>query len=265
MPKFNELGAPQFVVLEKVRATPAAAGHGPRVSDQLGGCISPEYTRTPNHNQRPQNAPAEQGAPACARAQLLDSNQATAHGITVSGRNAPVLALCRALIKAGHDPDTPLEAYRGDVLCLRVRSIGEGAKLTVEDGSDGKPRFAKLRGYAASTGQEGSLLGAHVAQTSAEGQLSARAHNAAPEARPHSKNAPPQPEDGAPNYSPARLHAMDAAFAATMHKALAAGTEKCPVGVDTAPGTKQPVVIRAARTGLRSNFNDNPASDGGWR
>jgi hypothetical protein len=78
------------------------------------------------------------------RAQLLGSNQATAHGVTVSGRNAPVLALCRALIEAGHDPDTPLEAYRGDLLCLRVRSIGEGARLTVEDGSDGRSRFRKL-------------------------------------------------------------------------------------------------------------------------
>jgi hypothetical protein len=86
-------------------------------------------------------APTKQGA---VRAQLLGSNQTTAHGVTVSGRNAPVLALCRALIEAGHDPDTPLEAYRGDLLCLRVRSIGEGARLTVEDGSDGRPRFRKL-------------------------------------------------------------------------------------------------------------------------
>jgi hypothetical protein len=86
-------------------------------------------------------APAGQGA---VRAQLLGSSQATAHGVTVSGRNAPVLALCRALIEAGHDPDTPLEAYRGDLLCLRVRSIGEGARLTVEEGRDGRPRFRRL-------------------------------------------------------------------------------------------------------------------------
>jgi hypothetical protein len=44
-----------------------------------------------------------------------------------------VLALCRALVEAGHDPATPLEAYRGSTLCLRVRSIGEGAKLTVDE------------------------------------------------------------------------------------------------------------------------------------
>ena len=34
-----------------VRATPAAAGHGPRMSDQLGGSIGSEYTHTPGRNQ----------------------------------------------------------------------------------------------------------------------------------------------------------------------------------------------------------------------
>jgi hypothetical protein len=79
------------------------------------------------------------------RAELIGSNQVTAAGITVSGRNAPALALCRALIAAGHDPATPLEVYRATTLCLRVSSIAEGAKLTVKDGPDGKPRFATFR------------------------------------------------------------------------------------------------------------------------
>jgi hypothetical protein len=48
---------------------------------------------------------------------------------------APVLALCRALIEAGYDHSRPLEAYRGETLCLRIRSIGEAAGL--ELGSDG--------------------------------------------------------------------------------------------------------------------------------
>jgi hypothetical protein len=64
------------------------------------------------------------------RGELLGLSQATAAGITVTGRHAPVLSLCRALIEAGHDPAIPLEAYRGAMLCLRVRSIGEGAALT---------------------------------------------------------------------------------------------------------------------------------------
>jgi hypothetical protein len=82
------------------------------------------------------------------RAELIGSHACRALGITVSGRNAPVLALCRALIKAGHDPDTALEAYRGDTLCLRVRSLGKGAKLTVrESTNDGRPRFAPYRAF----------------------------------------------------------------------------------------------------------------------
>jgi len=49
------------------------------------------------------------------------------------------------LVEAGHDPSTPLEAYRGTTLCLRVRSIGAGARLTVREGPDGKPHFATYR------------------------------------------------------------------------------------------------------------------------
>jgi hypothetical protein len=49
--------------------------------------------------------------------------------------------MCRKLIAAGHDPATPLEAYRGPILCLRVRSIGEGAKLTVKTMGNGAPGF----------------------------------------------------------------------------------------------------------------------------
>jgi hypothetical protein len=54
------------------------------------------------------------------------------------------------LIGAGHHPATPLEAWRGTVLALRARTIGEGAALTVEDDSRGTPRFRHWRGGAAS-------------------------------------------------------------------------------------------------------------------
>jgi hypothetical protein len=79
------------------------------------------------------------------RAELLGSSQARAAGITVTGRYTPVLSLCRALLGAGHHPTTPLKAYRGTTLCIRVRSIGEGAALTVRDGPDGRPRSASYR------------------------------------------------------------------------------------------------------------------------
>lgn len=64
------------------------------------------------------------------RAELIGSDECTAAGLTINGR-APVLALCRQLIADGHDPGLPLEVWRGPVLCLRVRSIGEAAQLRV--------------------------------------------------------------------------------------------------------------------------------------
>jgi hypothetical protein len=78
------------------------------------------------------------------RADLIGVDTCTAAGITATG-HAPLLTLCRRLVEAGHDPSTPLEAYRGTTLCLRARSIGVGARLTVREGPDGKPRFATYR------------------------------------------------------------------------------------------------------------------------
>jgi hypothetical protein len=64
------------------------------------------------------------------RAVLIGSARCEALGISVCDA-APILGLCRALVAAGHDPQLPLHAYRGDVLALRVRAIGEGAQLAV--------------------------------------------------------------------------------------------------------------------------------------
>jgi hypothetical protein len=65
------------------------------------------------------------------RAELERDSIARAQGIMVS-HSSPVLELCRRLVEAGIDPATPLEAYRGSTMCLRVRSIGEGAQLEVD-------------------------------------------------------------------------------------------------------------------------------------
>jgi hypothetical protein len=62
------------------------------------------------------------------RAELAGDDSCSALGIIVRS-SSPVLALCRKLVDAGHDPATPLEAYRGDTLALRVKSIGHGAQL----------------------------------------------------------------------------------------------------------------------------------------
>jgi transposase len=64
------------------------------------------------------------------RAVIDGAEQCTALGQRVRA-SAPVLALCRELIAAGHDPKRSLHAYRDGVLVLRVRSIGEAARLRV--------------------------------------------------------------------------------------------------------------------------------------
>jgi hypothetical protein len=61
-------------------------------------------------------------------AELVGSNTCNALGIVARG-NAPVSGLCRKLIGIGIDRATALHAYRGDMLCLIVRSIGQGARL----------------------------------------------------------------------------------------------------------------------------------------
>ena len=78
------------------------------------------------------------------RAELIGSDKCTAVGLTAHG-SAPVLGLCRELVSAGHDPAMLLEAWRGDILCLRVHSIGEAARLTVEDDRHGRPRLRRWR------------------------------------------------------------------------------------------------------------------------
>src|SRR5262245_35422567 len=89
-----------------------------REIDQLGGTVN--FTAT--LNRKPFQA---------IRAELAGSTQCeAAEGINADSLS-PVLELCRLLLAAGHDPDRPLKAWRGDTLCLRIRSIGEAARLRV--------------------------------------------------------------------------------------------------------------------------------------
>jgi hypothetical protein len=79
------------------------------------------------------------------RAELFGSDACAALRVAVCA-TAPVLALCRRLVVAGYDPALPLEAWRGPVLCLRVRSIGEAAQLRVATHGGG---FERSRACAA--------------------------------------------------------------------------------------------------------------------
>jgi hypothetical protein len=65
-------------------------------------------------------------------AQLIGDDTAQAGDIVARSRS-PVFALCRASLAAGANPDSWLECYRSGVLALRVKSMGIGATLTVEE------------------------------------------------------------------------------------------------------------------------------------
>jgi hypothetical protein len=78
-------------------------------------------------------------------AHLSASRRCTTADIRATGVT-PVLALCRELLAAGLDPDAAVEVYRSGIVALRIRSIAEGAKLTVEDDRLGRPKFRRWRG-----------------------------------------------------------------------------------------------------------------------
>jgi hypothetical protein len=60
-------------------------------------------------------------------ADLVGSDHCAALGVTAHS----LLELCRKLVAAGYDPAMPIEAWRGDLFCLRARSIGEAARLRI--------------------------------------------------------------------------------------------------------------------------------------
>ena len=118
----------------------AGRAHGASVSDQLGRQVISQTTRQQRSAQRP------------IRATLIKSNRCEAEGLSVCGY-APVLEMCRELLAAGFHPACPLEAWRGETLCLRVRSISESAGFTVADDRHGTPRLRRRQdrppGYVA--------------------------------------------------------------------------------------------------------------------
>jgi hypothetical protein len=121
------------------RSPGAVAALGASKNDRLGRQVVGEINRQKQLSQ------------ASIRATLMGSDRCEAAGISVRGY-APVLQICRELIAAGFNPAAPLEAWRGQTLCLRVRSIGEAAQLTVADDRHGTPRLRRLQerpqGYA---------------------------------------------------------------------------------------------------------------------
>jgi hypothetical protein len=111
------------------RPAPAVTGREPQVIDLLGGKIKPARNIQPKR----EHIIAELIGDDSCRCQEIDA------AVTA---NAPVLAMCRLLIATGIDPDTALCVYRQGVLALKVRSMREGARLTVKTAGNGTPIFA---------------------------------------------------------------------------------------------------------------------------
>ena len=88
-----------------------------RKNDQLGGKVN--FLATRKHKP-----------PQAIHAVLAGDDTCTAAGFTAYSP-APILKLCRLLADAGHNPDRPLQAWRGGTLCLTIRSIGEAAQLAL--------------------------------------------------------------------------------------------------------------------------------------
>jgi hypothetical protein len=93
-----------------------------------------------------------------------DDNTCWLAGTVAVGRT-PVLTACRELLARGFNPNAAIEIYRREVLALRIRTLAAGARLTVEECSDGRPRFRHHRPWPS----EGSSRIAQSADPVGEG------------------------------------------------------------------------------------------------
>jgi hypothetical protein len=115
--------------------------NGNAAADEARGV--PELTQLGGTGIRGNSLPNENTQ--AIRAELIGSDRCSALGMTARS-TAPILALCRLLIEAGHDPATPLEAWRGPTLCLRIHRIGDAAQLEPSPRGVGFVRHSRVRG-----------------------------------------------------------------------------------------------------------------------
>jgi hypothetical protein len=74
------------------------------------------------------------------------SDLCRAEGYTVKD-NSPILAMCCLLVEAGFDAKRPLLAFRGNVLAMRVKSIGYGARYSVAENQKFGSRLACFKAF----------------------------------------------------------------------------------------------------------------------
>jgi hypothetical protein len=79
------------------------------------------------------------------RCELVGSDVVVAGDIKADG----AFDLCRRLLAAGASPAAELVCFRDGRLALRIRSIGDGARLTVRETATDGPRFTTWRPFPA--------------------------------------------------------------------------------------------------------------------
>jgi len=115
---------------------PAPARHGTPVSncEQLGSGLDVPDTQPLIHRQ------------ARIRCELVGSDVVVAGDIKAADG---AFDLCRRLLGAGASPAAELVCFRDGRLALRIRSIGDGARLTVRETATDGPRFVTWRPFPA--------------------------------------------------------------------------------------------------------------------
>ena len=78
------------------------------------------------------------------RGEFYGSDYCVADGHTAYG-HAPGLKMCRVLLEAGYEANRPLHIYRGDVLALKIKTIGWGAMYTVGEDQHRSPYLRKFK------------------------------------------------------------------------------------------------------------------------
>jgi hypothetical protein len=122
--------------MSRLSKAPAVCGHRAGPVDAI--VDENEIASKPPHKPK-QASHRRSGQPI--HGELAGSDRAMALGLSVQA-HAPVLSLCRKLIEAGCDPARALHVFRHTILELAVRSIEEGARLTVKTAGNGCPIFA---------------------------------------------------------------------------------------------------------------------------
>jgi hypothetical protein len=118
-----------MAISDTAKGATALCSERPSNIEQLGGRLE---------NSDTSSRPALQ-----LRCDLVGNDGAIAGDIMARGP----LDMCRRLLAAGADPATELLCYRNGQSALRIRSIGDGARLVVRETATDGPRFVTWKAF----------------------------------------------------------------------------------------------------------------------